>query len=53
MVFNFCATGPFMKHDLLAKLLLAAALALCQINTQAASQAPVAAEKGRKLKRAD
>jgi len=35
-----------MKLDPLTKLLLAAALALCQLNTQAASQAPVAAEHG-------
>ncbi len=35
-----------MKLDLLTKFLLAAALALCQLNTQAASQAPVAAEHG-------
>ena len=35
-----------MKLDLLAKFLLAAALALCQLNTLAASQAPVAAEHG-------
>jgi len=35
-----------MKLDLLAKFLLAAALALCQLNTQATSQAPVAAENG-------
>ena len=35
-----------MKLNLLAKSLLAATFALCQINTQAASQAPVAAENG-------
>src|SRR3989338_4988904 len=35
-----------MKLDPLAKFLLAAALALCQLNTQAASQAPVAAANG-------
>src|SRR5450759_4005095 len=35
-----------MKLDLLAKSLLAATFALCQLNTQAASQAPVAAENG-------
>jgi len=37
-----------MKHDLpaLYKYLLAAALALCLLNTHAASQAPVAAENG-------
>ena len=35
-----------MKFNLPAKFLLAAVLALCQLNTQAASQAPVAAENG-------
>jgi gamma-glutamyltranspeptidase / glutathione hydrolase len=35
-----------MKLKRLTKSLLAAALALCQFNTQAASQAPVAAENG-------
>ncbi|MGA7748749.1 MAG: gamma-glutamyltransferase, partial [Gallionella sp.] len=35
-----------MNPNPLAKFLLAAALALCQLNTQAASQAPVAAEYG-------
>lgn len=35
-----------MKLDLLFKFLLAATLALFQLNTQAASQAPVAAENG-------
>jgi gamma-glutamyltranspeptidase/glutathione hydrolase len=35
-----------MKFYPLAKLLLAAALTLCQLDTQAASQAPVAAENG-------
>ncbi len=35
-----------MKLDMLAKLLFAATLALFQLNTQAASQAPVAAEHG-------
>ena len=35
-----------MKLKPLTKFLLAAALALCQLNTQAASQAPVAAEHG-------
>jgi gamma-glutamyltranspeptidase/glutathione hydrolase len=35
-----------MKLNPLTKFLLAAALALCQLNTQAASQAPVAAENG-------
>ncbi|MGA8146632.1 MAG: gamma-glutamyltransferase [Gallionellaceae bacterium] len=35
-----------MKLNPLAKFLLAAALALCQLNTQASSQAPVAAENG-------
>jgi gamma-glutamyltranspeptidase / glutathione hydrolase len=35
-----------MKLKPLTKFLLAAALALCQLNTQAASQAPVAAENG-------
>lgn len=43
MQFN---TGYNMKLDLLAKFLFAAALALSQFNTQAASQAPVAAEHG-------
>jgi hypothetical protein len=33
-----------MKLNPLTKLLLTAALALCQINTQAASHSPVAAE---------
>ena len=35
-----------MKLEPLAKFLFAAALALCQLDTQAASQAPVAAENG-------
>jgi gamma-glutamyltranspeptidase/glutathione hydrolase len=35
-----------MKLNLLAKFLLAVTLALCQLDTQAASQAPVAAENG-------
>ncbi|MGC2458945.1 MAG: gamma-glutamyltransferase [Gallionellaceae bacterium] len=35
-----------MKLNPLAKFLLAAALALCQLSTQASSQAPVAAENG-------
>ncbi|MFZ5522461.1 MAG: gamma-glutamyltransferase [Pseudomonadota bacterium] len=35
-----------MKLDLFTRYFLAAALALCQLNTQAASQAPVAAENG-------
>lgn len=44
---SFLHYGVFtMKLDLLTKFLLAAALALCQLNTQAASQAPVAAEHG-------
>ena len=38
--------GCIMKLDLLAKFLLASALALCQLDTQAASQAPVGAEHG-------
>jgi gamma-glutamyltranspeptidase/glutathione hydrolase len=36
-----------MKLELFAKFLLAAALALCQLNTQAASQAPAAAVNGK------
>jgi hypothetical protein len=35
-----------MKLNLLAKFLLAATLALCQLHTQAASQKLVAAENG-------